>query len=67
MDLDLLQATLVSSSDSTCPRKSNISNQNKHRNWQLFKDYYFELLDSLGQQAKFKQVKFKIKSKIFLL
>jgi hypothetical protein len=49
------------------PSKSNISYQNKHRNWELFRDYYFELLDSLGQQARFKQVKFKIKSKIFLL
>lgn len=49
------------------PSKSSISYQNKNRDWELFKDYYFQLLDSLGQQAKFKQVKFKIKSKIFLL
>ena len=49
------------------PSKSSISYQNKHRNWELFKDYYFELLGSLGQQAAFNQVKFKIKSKIFLL
>ena len=49
------------------PSKSTISYQNKHRDWELFKSYYFELLNSLGQQAKFKQVKFKIKSKIFLL
>jgi hypothetical protein len=49
------------------PGKSNISYQNKHRHWELFRDYYFERLDSLGQQARFKQVKFKIKSKIFLL
>lgn len=49
------------------PSKSTISYQNKNRDWKLFKDYYFQLLDSLGQQAKFKQVKFKIKSKIFLL
>lgn len=49
------------------PSKSTISYQNKHRNWRLFKDYYFVLLESLGQQARFKQVKFKIKSKIFLL
>lgn len=49
------------------PSKSTISYQNKHRSYALFKDYYFELLQSLGQQAGFKQVKFKIKSKIFLL
>jgi hypothetical protein len=49
------------------PSKSNISYQNKHRDSDLFKAYYFELLTSLGQQAAFKQVKFKIKSKIFLL
>lgn len=49
------------------PSKSTISYQNKHRDWELFRDYYYHLLESLGQQAKFKQVKFKIKSKIFLL
>lgn len=49
------------------PSKSNIGYQNKHRDSNLFKAYYFELLGSLGQQAAFKQVKFKIKSKIFLL
>jgi hypothetical protein len=52
---------------SRAPSKSNISYQNKHRNWELFRDYYFELANRLGQQAKFKKVKFKIKSKIFLL
>lgn len=49
------------------PSKSTVSYQNKHRDHNLFKDYYFCLLESLGQQAGFKQVKFKIKSKIFLL
>lgn len=49
------------------PSKSTISYQNKHRDWKLFREYYYELLSSLGQQAGFKQVKFKIKSKIFLL
>ena len=49
------------------PSKSTIGYQNKNRDWQLFKDYYYCLLESLGQQAGFKQVKFKIKSKIFLL
>jgi hypothetical protein len=49
------------------PSKSSISYQNKHRNWELFRAYYYSLLESLGQQAGFKQVKFRIKSKIFLL
>src|ERR1035437_9303940 len=49
---------------SKAPSKSTISYENKHRNWELFKDYYYHLLGSLGQQARFKQVKFKIKSKI---
>jgi len=49
------------------PSKSTISYQNKHRNWELFRDYYYSLLQSLGQHPGFKQVKFKIKSKILLL
>lgn len=49
------------------PSKSNLSYQNKHRDWELFKDYYYELSKHLGQQAGFKQVNFRIKSKIFLL
>ncbi|WP_196809452.1 IS4 family transposase [Gillisia sp. JM1] len=49
------------------PSKSTISYQNKNRSWELFRDYYFVLLESLGQQAQMKRTKFKIKSKIFLL
>lgn len=49
------------------PSKSTVSYQNKQRDWTLFKDYYYRLLSHLGQQAGFRQVKFKIKSKIFLL
>lgn len=49
------------------PSKSTISYQNKNRSWELFRAYYYQLLGSLGQQAGFKQVKFRIKSKIFLL
>lgn len=49
------------------PSKSTISYQNKNRDWELFRAYYYYLLESLGQQAAFKRVKFKIKSKIFLL
>ena len=49
------------------PSKSTISYQNKNRDWELFRSYYYQLLGSLGQQVGFKQVKFKIKTKIFLL
>ena len=49
------------------PTKSNLGYQNKHRSWELFRDYYYALLKYLGQQAGFKRVKFRIKSKIFLL
>jgi len=49
------------------PSKSSISYQNKNRTYELFKDYYYKLSNHLGQQAKFKQTKFRIKSKIFLL
>lgn len=49
------------------PSKSSISYQNKHRDWTLFREYYYQLLNSLGQQVGFKQVKFRIKSKIFFL
>lgn len=49
------------------PSKCTISYQNKNRSWKIFQYYYYQLLNSLGQQAGFKQVKFKIKSKIFLL
>lgn len=49
------------------PSKSTLSYQNKNRSWELFRDYYYVLLESLGQQAQMKRTKFKIKSKIFLL
>jgi len=49
------------------PSKSTISYQNKNRNWEIFRDYYYQLLQSLGQHPTFKQTKFRIKSKIFLL
>lgn len=49
------------------PSKSTISYQNKGRDWTLFRAYYYKLLDHLGHQARGKGVKFRIKSKIFLL
>jgi len=51
----------------TAPSKSSLSYQNARRCWTLFRDYYYALFSHLGQQAGFKQVKFRIKSKIFLL
>jgi hypothetical protein len=42
------------------PSKSTISYQNKNRDWELFRDYYYQLLASLGQQTGFKQVKFGV-------
>lgn len=49
------------------PSKSTLSYQNKNRTWELFRDYYYSLLESLGQQSQMKLTKFKINSKIFLL
>lgn len=49
------------------PSKSTVSYQNKNRDWTLFREYYYQLSSQLGQQAEFKQRKFRIKSKIFLL
>ncbi len=52
---------------SKAPSKSSLSYQNQHRNWKLFEKFYFAMLDKLSVEAGFKQIKFKIKSKIYLL
>lgn len=52
---------------SKAPSKSSLSYINKKRDWNLFKDYYFKMLEHLSSLAGFKQKKFKIKSKIYLL
>jgi len=49
------------------PSKSTVSYQNKHRDWRLFRDFYYQLQDQLTHLAGLRQTKFKIKSKIFLL
>lgn len=49
------------------PSKSSVSYQNKHRDWHLFREYYFNLIDTFSKDNRFKRVKFKIKSKIYLL
>ncbi|MDV7390932.1 IS4 family transposase [Arthrospira platensis SPKY1] len=50
------------------PSKSSISYLNKHRNWELFKDYYFELLErmepSLQRRRKYGH---QLKRKIYLM
>jgi len=52
---------------SKAPSKSTISYQNKQRDWKLFRDFYYKVLEKLSAEAGFKQIKFKIKSKIYLL
>jgi len=52
---------------SRAPSKSSISYQNKHRDAGLFKELYFSLLDSLGQQACLKRIKLKVKVPVYLL
>lgn len=49
------------------PSKSSISYQNERRDATLFKELYYSLLDRLGQQAKQKRVKLKIKVPVYLL
>ena len=49
------------------PRKSSLSYINEHRSWELFRDYYLELFQILMKKANFKNRKFKIKKKIYLL
>jgi hypothetical protein len=49
------------------PSKSSLSYQNQNREWHLFQDYYFKLLQKLSGLAQFKQTRFRIKSKILLL
>ena len=48
------------------PSKSTVSYQNKHREWTLFRDFYYQLQERLSYLAGFKQTRFRIKSKIFL-
>ncbi len=50
-----------------CPSKSSLSYLNEKRNWEVFKDYYFELLNKFQTIAGFKQIKFKIRKRILLL
>lgn len=49
------------------PSKSSISYQNKRRDADLFKELYYSLLKSLGQQMNFKRQKLRIKVPVYLL
>src|SRR5210317_2068238 len=42
------------------PSKSSLSYQNQNREWHLFQDYYFKLLQKLSGLTQFKQTRFKI-------
>lgn len=50
------------------PSKSSLSYINKHRDWKVFRDYYFALFSSLSKEVSFQRIKFKTKvKKIFIL
>lgn len=53
---------------SLAPSKSSLSYINMHRNWEIFRDYYFALLNTLRKEVPFQRIKFKSKlKKIFIL
>lgn len=49
------------------PCKSSLSYINEHRSWEFFRDYYMSLYKIFTSEGNFKQIKFKIKRKIYLL
>lgn len=49
------------------PSKSSLSYQNQRRDADLFKDLYYSLLGHLGQQAKIKRQKLKVKVPVYIL
>lgn len=50
------------------PSKSSLSYINRHRDWHVFRDYYFTLLEQFSKTANFKRIKFNgIHKKIFML
>ena len=50
------------------PKKSTLGYINKHRSWEVFRDYYFALLAKFSSEMEFTRIKFKsIKQKILLL
>ncbi len=51
----------------SAPSKSNLAYQNQHRNWSIFRSYYYQLKRTLGQQGQGWGKKLHIKSKVYLL
>lgn len=51
----------------SAPSKSAISYQNARRSSELFKEFYFTLLDHFGQQLKIPRSKLRIKAPVYLL
>jgi hypothetical protein len=49
------------------PSKSSLSYINGHRDWTIFKDYYYGLYEMLYKEAKFQRKHFKIRKKRILL
>jgi len=50
------------------PKKSSLSYINAHRDWRMFRDFYYSLLEHFQNIGHFKRKKFKrIKRKIYLL
>jgi hypothetical protein len=50
------------------PSKSSISYINQHRNWELFRDYYYSVLDHFQQQYAFGRKGLpRLKRKVFLV
>ena len=50
------------------PKKSSLSYINATRDWQMFREFYYKLLEEIQNRGYFRRKKFKkIKRKIFLL
>ncbi|MFC3813305.1 transposase [Lacihabitans lacunae] len=47
--------------------KSSLSYQNQHKKADLFKDYYYQLLDYLGQHMKTRRINLRIRVPVYLL
>ncbi|MFQ5688421.1 MAG: IS4 family transposase [Candidatus Scalindua sp.] len=52
---------------SLAPSKSSLSYINQHRSWELFRDYYFALFNTLRKEVPFQRIKFKSKLKKILI
>lgn len=49
------------------PKRSTLSYANQHRNWEVFRDIYLKLYEQLSGRLSGARIKFRIKSKIYLL